>query len=195
MVLCLTARNNDGERGIDRTDFPDKVFAFTVGQTHVNDHGIDAARNKLQFVQRFRRRNRDVHLQARFLQIFSCDQLNEGLILDHEDAGGSRSGIQNIAQFLAERRLREGLCQKLHPRIEPALMHDGVARVRGREQHLEIWPPGPRFLGELAAIHAAGKSHIGEKQGNLGVGFQHFKGFPAVCRFQHAIAKLAQGLA
>ena len=54
----LTARNNDGERGIDRTDFPDEVFAFTVGQTHVNDHGIDATRNKLQFVQRFRRRNR-----------------------------------------------------------------------------------------------------------------------------------------
>jgi hypothetical protein len=51
MVICLAARNNDGERGIDRTDFPDEVFAVSVGQTQVNDHGIDAARNKLQFAQ------------------------------------------------------------------------------------------------------------------------------------------------
>ena len=54
-------------------------------------------------------------------------------------------------------------------------MHDGIARVAGGEQHLEIGRRLARFLGELATVHAAGQADIGEEHGHIGMGFQHLK--------------------
>ena len=89
--------------------------------------------------------------------------LNQRLILDDEDTRRRRSRIDDVAQFFTERRLGEGLGQKLDARIEPPVMHDGIARIAGGEQHLQIQAPLSRFLGKLAAVHAAGKPDVGNR--------------------------------
>jgi hypothetical protein len=106
-----------------------------------------------------------------------------------------RCRIEDVAQFFAERRLGKGFGQEVHAGIKPALMHDGVARIRRGEQHLEVWSAVSRFLSQLPAIHAAGQADVGEKQCDLGVGVEYFKSSGSTCRLQHVIAEFAQGLA
>src|ERR1700751_5437598 len=46
-------------------------------------------------------------------------------------------GVEQVADLVSERRAGERLDDQLDPRIEPTLMHDGVAGIAGRVQHLQ----------------------------------------------------------
>ena len=44
-------------------------------------------------------------------------------------------GIEQFAHLAREVLLGEGLVQEMHVGVEATLMHDGVARIAGGEQH------------------------------------------------------------
>ncbi len=54
-----------------------------------------------------------------------------------------------------------------------AVADDGVLGVAGDEQDLEVRTRGPRGVGKLAAIDAAGQADIGDKQIDPHVRLQH----------------------
>ena len=92
-------------------------------------------------------------------------------------AAGQRSGrgllvIENAADLGGQIGIGEGLENDLDVRIEPALMHDGVARISGREPHLEARPSARCGIRELPTVHPARQYDIGEQKIHLGMGFQ-----------------------
>ena len=54
-------------------------------------------------------------------------------------------------------------------------MHDGVAGISRGEQDFDAGPPPGRLVAELAAVHAARQSDIGEQKTKLGVSVQHLE--------------------
>ena len=51
-------------------------------------------------------------------------------------------------------------------------MDDGVAGIAGGEENLEVRPPRDGHVGDLPAVHAAGKDDVGEQQGDLRMGLE-----------------------
>ena len=47
--------------------------------------------------------------------------------------------------------------------VKAAVMHDCVARISGREQHLYLWAPPAYLFGKLASIHA-GQTDVRKQQ-------------------------------
>src|SRR5580704_3197037 len=64
--------------------------------------------------------------------------------------GSGRFGVKHPAHRHGELLIGERLLNEIDTGIETALMHDGVARISGHEQHLQSRMPLPRLLGELA---------------------------------------------
>ena len=99
--------------------------------------------------------------------------------------------VQQRADLDAQFIERERLADHLHSGVKPAMMHDGVARIAGREKHLQSRPPPHRFVGKLAAIHATRHDHISEQQIDPVV-FERLKRGRSVTRRQHPVAQLAE---
>lgn len=71
---------------------------------------------------------------------------------------------QHVPDLPRERLARVGLGQKLHPRIEPSAVHDGVLRVAGRKEDGDLRQPLLRFPRQLRAAQVTGHHHVGEDQ-------------------------------
>src|SRR5579883_3248769 len=65
-------------------------------------------------------------------------------------------GADLTAEHLAHHRREacggEGLEEQGHAGVEPALVDDGVARIAGGEEHLEIGPATAHLIGKLSPI-------------------------------------------
>ena len=71
--------------------------------------------------------------------------------------------VQYITHFCRQFRKTEGLCDQFHTFVEPAVVNDGIARVAGREQHLD---GGENRLGlccQLSSGYPRWKHDIGEQ--------------------------------
>ena len=116
--LLLAARNHERQRRVHRANFPDQGIARPVPRSEVEDDRIDAAWNERQLVQGLSGGSSNIDFQACLFEIFRCKELNQSFVFYEENAGGCRFGINDIAQLLAERRLRERFRQQLHTGIE-----------------------------------------------------------------------------
>ena len=52
---------------------------------------------------------------------------------------------------------------QLNPRVQPTVMHDGVARVARSEENFQCRPSAHCFIRKLATIHT-GHHDVGEKE-------------------------------
>ncbi len=66
---------------------------------------------------------------------------------------GLFAGIEDGADLGSEHSLRQRLLDQLNAGVEPALMHDGIARVAGHEEHLQIGLALLHRVTELPAVH------------------------------------------
>ena len=58
--------------------------------------------------------------------------------------------IEQLPDARGERSLRERLLNHLDAWVEPAVVHDGIARIAGHEQHLDAVRAGDDFVGKPA---------------------------------------------
>src|SRR4051812_17063885 len=68
----------------------------------------------------------------------------------------------------------------------------GVARIAGREQHLDRWPRRACGARDIGAGYAAGQNDVGEQKIDARIAFEDTHRTLAIGSFQHAVAEIAQ---
>src|SRR5690606_31025849 len=104
------------------------------------------------------------------------------------------SGEKRLPDLAGEVGAAIGLRQKLHPRIELAVMDDGVLRIAGRVEHLEAGMQRGRPLGEMAPVEPAGKHDVGEEKVDRSpvLALEDGEGRFGMRRLEHAVAEVAK---
>src|SRR5579883_928684 len=77
--------------------------------------------------------------------------------------------IEHRSYLRRERGKGEGLGDQIDPRIEPAVVDDGIPGVSGREEYLQFRAALARLIGEITTVKRAGQTDIGEEQLDLGM--------------------------
>jgi hypothetical protein len=90
------------------------------------------------------------------------DPLAERSISDARTVDGLRP-VENVPDFCCQHDLGQRLLKQRDAGIQPALMHDGIARISRHEKYPEVRLPVVQFVGQLAAVDA-GHHDVGEKQ-------------------------------
>lgn len=72
-------------------------------------------------------------------------------------------------------------------------MNDGVARVPGRKQHLDIGSTTPDLFGEFGAVDF-GHDDVREQQRDLRMRFDQPHGSYCAVRLEHAVSELRQSI-
>ena len=102
--------------------------------------------------------------------------------------GACGLGVEHFPNRAGEVLAGEGFLDQINTGIETALMHDGIARISGHVKNLQGRLKLPRFLRELAAVHA-GHDDIGQKQTNILVIAQQMESTFGGCCFEHVISE------
>ena len=124
--------------------------------------------------QAFRRGAGVDDLEAEVLQLVDDEHAHQRLVLDDQCNRLARSGhrdVEHIANTRRELHARERLGDQLDARVEPALVHDRVARIPSREQHLDVGTQLARRGNELRAVDAW-QADVGEDQLHLAMQLQ-----------------------
>lgn len=74
----------------------------------------------------------------------------------------------------------------MHAGIKPAV-HDGIACIAGGNEDFDVGPAPARLVGELPAVHAAGKADNGEHQVDFRVRIEHAQGGGTRAGFKPAL--------
>ena len=80
--------------------------------------------------------------------------------------------IEDFANFPRQLLDAEGLAQEIGAGIEHPVMHDGVARIAGRIEHLEVWPFPARAIGQLPSGHLR-HDDVGKQERDLLIVVEH----------------------
>src|SRR2546421_11424475 len=73
-----------------------------------------------------------------------------------------RRRVHNSTNFFRELVLRKRLQHELDAGVEPPVVHDRIARITRREQHLETGTAFGRHVGKLSAVDTVRQADIRE---------------------------------
>ena len=101
--------------------------------------------------------------------------------------------IENVTNSFGQTGPRKRLLNKLHPGIETALVHNGVARISCHKQHLGPGTLGKHRVRQFPTIQI-GQYDVGQKQIDVMAGIHELQCRIAVASFQHDIAKFLESV-
>ena len=91
--------------------------------------------------------------------------------------------------------MREGFRDQFNARIQPAIVHDSIARITGRKQNFKVGPSSARLIRQLPPIHTAWQPYVGEKDSHVRVGVEDRQRGAASIGFDDVVSQLPQRFA
>ena len=80
-------------------NFSNQDISQSVGESDIDDNGIDTAGHQRKFVHRFGGGPRRVHREAGALQEFSREHLTKDFILHEQNSAGNTGRVDNASQL------------------------------------------------------------------------------------------------
>src|SRR5882757_11429135 len=131
--FSIAACDDERQERIYRPQFGDEHVAFAIGKADIDDRDLNISIDQLEFIHSLGGRSRDLDLEAEILQLGGCSHLDERFILDEEHATAAEMRIKNVPELRRQGSISIWFGDEMHPRVQPAMMHDGVAGVAGGE--------------------------------------------------------------